>query len=303
MRIFVFSSLLLLAGGLFAFNWYLGAFWQVLPSFPERQPQPEQQANNPEESGLEQQASFEATIEEVEQEVSVSTPLRVPQHASPATLTTAGVFVWTNIHRSNEGAASLAASASLNAIAQTKLQDMFSRQYFAHNAPTGEGIAEVAEASGYEYISIGENLALGSYENDQALVQAWMDSPGHRANILNSKFQEIGIAVGQGLFEGQTTWLAVQVFGKPLASCPSPEESLQQEIEFNQIQIQELGTILAQKKQDLDNTHPKFGPSYQQKVDNYNVLVAQYNALVKQTQDLIAAYNTQVRAFNDCAKQ
>ena len=53
----------------------------------------------------------------------------------------------------------------------------------------------MAKKAGYEYISVGENLAMGNFKNDGDLVEAWMNSPGHRANILSFKYKELGVAV------------------------------------------------------------------------------------------------------------
>ena len=53
-----------------------------------------------------------------------------------------------------------------------------------------------------------------------------MASPGHRANILNSRFIDIGVAVKEGEYQGKETWLAVQEFGEPLSDCPSPSTDL-----------------------------------------------------------------------------
>ena len=53
-----------------------------------------------------------------------------------------------------------------------------------------------------------------------------MNSPGHRANILNGKFTQIGVAVGRGTFEDHEVWIGVQVFARPLSDCPQPNAAL-----------------------------------------------------------------------------
>src|SRR6185369_15716694 len=118
------------------------------------------------------------------------------------------------------GLPALKENALLDKAAKKKLDDMFAQQYFEHINPQGKGPSDLAKSVGYDYIAIGENLALGNFKNDAELVQAWMDSPGHRANILNKQYTEIGVAVGQGTYEGKKTWLAVQEFGRPTSSCP-----------------------------------------------------------------------------------
>jgi uncharacterized protein YkwD len=73
---------------------------------------------------------------------------------------------------------------------------MFKRGYFAHNSPEGENVADRAEKVGVDYQVIGENLA---YAPTLALAHnGLMNSPGHRANILSSDYQKIGIGVQDG---------------------------------------------------------------------------------------------------------
>ena len=67
---------------------------------------------------------------------------------------------------------------------------------------------------------------MGNFKNDQDLVSAWLNSPGHRANILNTRFTEIGTAVLKGFYEGREVWMAVQEFGLPLSSCPNPDSKV-----------------------------------------------------------------------------
>ena len=158
-------------------------------------------------------------------------PIRVEREASGAELTIVGTIAKTNDERRTRGLPELAANAKLAAAARVKADDLFARQYFEHVSPTGAGPADLAREAGYEYIEIGENLALGNFSDDADLVRAWMESPGHRANILNKEYEEIGVAVGKGTFEGETTWMAVQVFGRPLPDCPKPDAVLKAQID------------------------------------------------------------------------
>ena len=160
------------------------------------------------------------------------------------------------------------------------------------------------DGAGYQFIAVGENLALGNYENDQALVQAWMDSPGHRANILNNRFREIGVAVAQGTFEGRQTWLAVQAFALPLSACPQADDTLKAQINLLELQVAELKvradailTEFEQLKQKRDREQ------YNQKVEEYNTIANQINSLIAQLKGSVAQYNEQVRSFNSCIGQ
>ncbi|MBI2506980.1 MAG: CAP domain-containing protein, partial [Candidatus Colwellbacteria bacterium] len=152
----------------------------------------------------------------VEKKVSAPPPLRAePKEELPttqpvSTLTRSGIILETNLQRQQNGSGFLAENSTLDATAAEKANDMCAKQYFAHVSPSGIGAAELADSFGYDYISIGENLALGPFASDAALVEAWMGSPGHRANILNSRFTEIGVGVTKCIFEGSSVWLAVQ---------------------------------------------------------------------------------------------
>src|SRR3989344_2386836 len=154
----------------------------------------------------------------VKKEIAAPPPLKAQKEAPTAEiiLTADGVLSWTNKEREKAGLPDLAPNQKLTASALAKVRDMFKNQYFAHESPAGKGAGDLAEAEGYDFILIGENLALGNFEGDKALVEAWIASPVHRANILGSRYKEIGIAVGRGMFGGRETWLAVQHFALPL---------------------------------------------------------------------------------------
>jgi uncharacterized protein YkwD len=245
-------------------------------------------------------------VAEIKRDVSVPEPLRFRRQATKNVLTVDGVLKWTNAHRAENGFQLLALNAELNAAAKLKLDDMFDRQYFAHESPTGAGPSDLAEAAGYEFIAIGENLAEGGFESDQALVQAWMDSPGHRANILGRSYTEIGIAVGQGTFEGHKTWLAVQEFGRPMADCAQPSQATKAGIDADEERLIAMNAEIAVRQAEIEKSPT---PKTQQEVDAYNAKVRIYNEmtrehnrLVEGVQAAIADFNAQVRAFNACAE-
>lgn len=241
-------------------------------------------------------------VGEIKKEISNPAPLRAIRDSRQAFLTQAGTIGWTNIQRTNNGGLPpLAENVELDAAAARKAQDMFNRQYFEHVSPDSKNVGDLVEAIGYEYIAVGENLALGNYKDDQELVQAWMDSPGHRANILSTKFTEIGVAVGRGLFEGKQTWLAVQVFARPLSACPEVDATLKSQIDWLKLQVTEL-KIKADTLLDEMENYKKRGnrEEYNRKVEEYNALAQQINSLVVQLKNMVIKYNDQVRAFNAC---
>ncbi len=219
-----------------------------------------------------------------------------------ALLTELGILVWTNIERVNYGANPLVKNSVLDQVAERKLDDMFENQYFAHESPTGDYVGDVADDVGYEYLLIGENLAYGDFGSDKALVDAWMDSEGHRANILNENYTEIGIAVKKGDFKGRETWIAVQSFGVPYSKCDFVSDALLAQINEGKDELAELEDILSEMHDEIEATYPKSGPEYNEKVSDYNDLVAEYNSLLKEINASVKVYNGQVEEFKECVE-
>jgi uncharacterized protein YkwD len=121
---------------------------------------------------------------------------------SNLTLVRAAVLCLINRERAQNGELPLAPDAQLEAAAQAHAQEMIATDYFEHVSPSGETPVDRARAAGYVepppagYI-IGENLAWGTFSlaTPQAIVAAWLASPGHLANILESQYCDTGIAV------------------------------------------------------------------------------------------------------------
>lgn len=239
-------------------------------------------------------------IEEIKKEIAAPPPLRAKVESPKAALTVEGVIEETNRHRAENGLPPLAENILLTGAASAKVDDMFLREYFAHESPSGAGPGDIAENAGYEFLAVGENLALGNFADDTELVQAWMDSPGHRANILNNRYTEIGVSAKKGTFEGRTTWLAVQEFGLPLSVCPEVNDAIKTEINANQAELENMEAELNAKRTELENTPRRPRDQYNQKVQEYNAFVEEYNALLQKTKALISGYNAEVNTFNAC---
>lgn len=245
-----------------------------------------------------------AAIVNNENQIIAPPPLKVFQEAPSAFLTLKGTITETNNQRVENGLAPLKENAKLDAAAKAKAQDMFEKQYFEHISPTGIGPADLAKSVGYDYLIIGENLALGNFENDKKLVEAWMASPGHRANILNVKYTEIGVAVEKGTYEGHSVWMAVQEFGRPASACPKVDTALKVQIDNYNTQIEEMNKTIEASKAELENmkvTRDNIS-EYNSKVNAYNDLIRQYNILIAEAKAAVSVYNNQVSAYNECLK-
>ncbi|HVS58950.1 MAG TPA: CAP domain-containing protein [Candidatus Saccharimonadales bacterium] len=100
----------------------------------------------------------------------------------------------TNSQRSGNGQASLQLNGQLDAAAQAKANDMATRDYWSHNTPDGKTPWTFITSAGYSYQTAGENLAYG-FDTAAATVTGWMNSPEHRANILNTTYKQVGFGI------------------------------------------------------------------------------------------------------------
>lgn len=223
-------------------------------------------------------------------------PVQISAHTA---LTVEGIIRETNVQRSANGIAALSESKQLDASAQVKAQDILARQYFEHTAPDGKTVSDLVADQGYTYIKIGENLALGDFTSDADVVTAWMNSPGHRANILDPQFREIGVGVAYGTYQGHAVYVAVQHFGKPSSACPTISASLKAEVEAGQAQLTADANTLASEKAAIDAGKSQ-GQDETQEIAAYNAGVEKYQSEYATINAERMEYNAQVEAFNLC---
>lgn len=224
--------------------------------------------------------------------------LPVVSNQTEQDLTISGIISATNVERKKIGIVELLKDPQLSKAAEVKLQDMFQKQYFQHVSPSGDSVSDVVRKAGYEYIVVGENLALGVFAGDAQVVAAWMASPGHKKNILDPRYQEIGLAVGQGMYQGRKQWLIVQHFAKPLSSCSSPNGSLKTKVDSEKAMVATLEAKITTTRGQIDGLT---GSEYIEKANEYNALVIDYNARLTMLKSSIDEYNSAVRVFNACA--
>lgn len=131
---------------------------------------------------------------------------------SSVDISTAELLLLTNQKRQELGLAALTLNEELSLAAQLKAKDMFTKNYWAHNAPDGITPWFFIKKAGYEYAYAGENLARG-FTHSKDVVDAWMASPSHRENMISKNYQDIGFAFMEGKMNGQETILVVEMFG------------------------------------------------------------------------------------------
>lgn len=122
------------------------------------------------------------------------------------------LLILTNQQRQNNNLGALTDNSELDQAAVNKAADMFAKDYWAHNAPNGATPWTFIKATGYNYVYAGENLARG-FNSASDVVNAWMNSPEHRQNVLSPNYQNVGFAVATGKLTGEDTVLVVEMLG------------------------------------------------------------------------------------------
>lgn len=143
--------------------------------------------------------------------------------ADAAAITNESIVSLANSARVDAGMGELSTSGLLAKAAQNKADDMLARQYFSHNTPDGATPWSFIKAVGYKYTTAGENLAI-DFTAAEDVQSAWMNSPGHRANILNKNFTQIGIGIAKGTYDNHQTTIVVQMFANPLIAPVTTQE-------------------------------------------------------------------------------
>ncbi|HUD11142.1 MAG TPA: CAP domain-containing protein [Candidatus Saccharimonadia bacterium] len=129
-------------------------------------------------------------------------------------ITSLELLAQTNQQRADNGLAPLKLNAELDDSASMKAADMFAEDYWAHVSPSGIQPWYWFTKAGYSYSYAGENLAK-DFATTSGVMTGWMNSPGHRANILNPHYVDVGFAVENGTLVGGQTTLVVAHYGAP----------------------------------------------------------------------------------------
>ena len=152
----------------------------------------------------------------------------------------------TNQTRIKEGLKPLAVNSELTAAAAAKAADMIKGGYFAHFSPTNVSPWFWIKQNGYNYKYAGENLAMNFSETDQ-VMDGWLNSPSHKANLLNAHYEDIGVAVLSGQVNGMNRVVVVQMFGSPKSGSSSlvPKASAAETTTTTKISSAKVTTTIA----------------------------------------------------------
>lgn len=154
-------------------------------------------------------------------------------------MTHAGLLSATNSQRTAHGVAALSLNTKLNNAAQAKANDMVARDYWSHQTPDGRQPWVFIVNAGYQYLAAGENLAYG-FSTSSGAVTGWMNSPSHKANLLNAVFTEVGFGIANSanyVGNGPQT-VVVAMYAKPQGSPPPANQNTETPNVQNQSQQQ-----------------------------------------------------------------
>lgn len=211
------------------------------------------------------------------------------------------VIELTNLMRAQHDLPPLVENDKLSEAARIKAVDMIENEYFAHDSPTGRNVKDLAEMVDYHFLTVGENLAKGNFKNSFNLVDGWMNSIDHRRNILEKNYEEIGVAVKRGVYNGYEIWMAVQIFGTEFGICPEPDKDLIAKIDRNN---ERLDLILTQIDDfDIQIEEANTEEDYNELIRMRNVLVDRYNQIRDDLELLISEYNQQIKEREVCVNE
>jgi uncharacterized protein YkwD len=158
--------------------------------------------------------------------------------------------------RSDNGIPPLNMNKYLNECAEQKALDMLKKGYFSHTTPEGEKPWDIIDRNKYPYLYVGENLGR-DFSSISIVHDALMSSPGHKKNILNKIYTDVGVAVISGNINGQDTKVLVQLFGaassrekQKVAENKEPKDHLKTVSDLNSINNEKEGDELTFEEQE-----------------------------------------------------
>ncbi len=228
-------------------------------------------------------------------------PLRHQSSSATAgvSLNPNGILDATNAMRTGYGAPPLKLNPALSAAAIERARHMFRDGYFDHEDPEGKSFDLPIKMTGYQILLSGENIALGNFPNSKALVKAWYNSPGHKKNLLFPGFSEIGIAAVEGKYQGTQTWISVQLFATPRASCTTPDLDMKSNIEVlrsNNLRRLEILEVYKESLEAPDITSQRF----EELQEKFQAELERFQEGQGLLNEDVAKFNQQVAKYNEC---
>lgn len=160
-------------------------------------------------------------------------------------ITPLAVIELSNQVRQSQGLPPLTEDTRLTLAAQRKAEDMAARGYFSHASPDGSSAIDRIRLAGYPVRYAAENLAV-HFTNAQDVQRGWMNSPSHRAILLDPRYEDSGVGVASGVFEGQETTFVVHLFGTRAGSAAEAPHLVTNAVIASDAVDEDGGRVLAQ---------------------------------------------------------
>ena len=210
-------------------------------------------------------------------------------HAQASVFSAQSVVDLVNSDRIQQHIQPLKIDNELSEAAKEKAYDMFAHNYFAHNSPAGVTPWDWFEKNNYDYAYAGENLAI-NFTDAQSQQAALMASPAHRDNIVNPKYQDIGVAVVEGSMDGRQTILTVQEFGARAGAATASKSTPT---------VQSAESVAAAAPGENTNLDSRVGGTYTGAMLALSVLVfCSFVLLIARAHDVAHQFSARKRARN-----
>ncbi len=171
----------------------------------------------------------------------------LPPTAYASAINASSLIEMTNAVRQEASLKPLEPNHKLTQASYRKAYDILNHGYFAHTNPSGKPFYQWIEEEGYNYLYAGENLAV-DFTTNEGVLAAWLQSPSHRANIINPNYQEIGLVTLRGTWQDHETVVVVQTFGSVLSESPTvlgrTLDSLQEDFRIKKSDLANLAANL-----------------------------------------------------------
>jgi uncharacterized protein YkwD len=214
------------------------------------------------------------------------------------------ITYFVNKERTQRGLKALKTNSKLIQSARTKAADMIVYNYFAHASPVDskKDFSYFIDKQSYVFIRVSENLAMGEFTSADDVVNAWMKSPGHAANILFPDYRDTGVSVQvKPNPKGGSDIIIVQHFGVPKNTCPSISDEITTSLQSIESQAKSAKEKADELKARIDKEQTKLSENdLDELIGMYNTTIRSYNSLVGKFTMITEQYNKAAETYNNC---
>jgi len=237
----------------------------------------------------------------------IETEAATPEIKTPTDrtlLNAANITYWVNKERTNRGLKALKTNSKLTQSARAKAADMITYNYFAHESPidSKKDFSYFIDKQSYVFIRVSENLAMGEFTTADEVVDAWMKSPAHAANILLPDYRDTGVSIQiKPNKKGGSDIIIVQHFGIAKNTCPSISDEITSSLKSIESQAKSAKDKAEELKARIDKEQTKLSENdLDELIGMYNTTIRSYNSLVGKFTMITEQYNKAAETYNNC---